>query len=293
MFPHIFITMDCEKEFNNTFVICEKKVLLNGTQQPLTEGMLANECLHTWIFINEQCWKLVKFEDEGQKVCSVISQYNYTMDHYITSWTLLQEVDITVRMRASNKTMYLVLNETAMPFAEQKTWHTTELNKTVIGGYILCESTPIPRQLICKNNQYTCTDGSCIHGHYHCDGINDCADGSDEQMCNNLCTGHSHCFSNCQGTNCTCSEVHFQCSGGGCVSLSVVCDGVSQCLDNSDEILCIQAPDFTSNSIDTHTWESGCPGGWSLCSSYGFECYPNHMICIFEKDVMSGSKILY
>jgi len=36
---------------------------------------------------------------------------------------------------------------------------------------------------VCFNNEFRCHDGSCVNIHYHCDGINDCKDQSDELDC--------------------------------------------------------------------------------------------------------------
>lgn len=35
----------------------------------------------------------------------------------------------------------------------------------------------------CSDKEFRCSDGSCIAGHWYCDGDTDCKDGSDEESC--------------------------------------------------------------------------------------------------------------
>ena len=37
--------------------------------------------------------------------------------------------------------------------------------------------------LTCKDDEFTCFDGRCISGQFHCDGDKECSDGSDELDC--------------------------------------------------------------------------------------------------------------
>ncbi|XP_060107170.1 suppressor of tumorigenicity 14 protein [Heteronotia binoei] len=67
--------------------------------------------------------------------------------------------------------------------------------------------------------QFTCKTGRCIELKRHCDGWNDCTDGSDE-------------------SNCNCTTKQFRCNNGWCKPKYWVCDGVNDCGDMSDELQC-------------------------------------------------------
>ena len=65
------------------------------------------------------------------------------------------------------------------------------------------------------------------------------------------------CYTLCTSDICVCNRLYFQCTTGGCISLSKFCDGIIDCQDESDESLCIneaqasakeQEGNFTCNS---------------------------------------------
>ena len=76
----------------------------------------------------------------------------------------------------------------------------------------------------CPNNSFTCKDRSCIARHRRCDYNRDCIDGSDEMNC----TTHSGFI--CCNLEDPLSVCHNR------VALSNLCDGISQCNNNMDEI---------------------------------------------------------
>ena len=72
---------------------------------------------------------------------------------------------------------------------------------------------------VCQTGQYQCKNKNCTLTTSLCDGINDCGDNSDEELCDH-----------------DCPENQFKCrSNGRCVLGAWKCDGDKDCADGSDE----------------------------------------------------------
>ena len=100
------------------------------------------------------------------------------------------------------------------------------------------ESRPIVR---CEANQFQCEDGTCISHQHLCDWPNDCSPPS----CVCSVEGREiydihYCRDVCIPGKCSCSEHHYQCTAGGCIQISLVCNGEINCRDGSDEFCKIQ-----------------------------------------------------
>lgn len=78
---------------------------------------------------------------------------------------------------------------------------------------------------LCNSGQFRCDNGLCIPTSFHCDGLNDCADMSDEKNC----------------TSISCPSDSFLCPKGGlngigkCIAKTKLCDGKRDCEDGADE----------------------------------------------------------
>ena len=112
--------------------------------------------------------------------------------------------------------------------------------------HVVCEFPFSSVSSDCFSGHFSCYDGTCILAHYVCDGVADCPDGTDEVDCDHVCifadgydaNERKNCFISCFPTNCTCNDLYFHCSLGGCVPWSRVCDGVNNCPNNEDEHIC-------------------------------------------------------
>ncbi|XP_072025071.1 uncharacterized protein [Amphiura filiformis] len=106
----------------------------------------------------------------------------------------------------------------------------TNANGTVTDGGTLNVMTPVD----CSANEYACADGlSCIPEDLRCDYFSDCEDNSDEV------------------DGCVCEPIiEFNCTAGGCINGTWVCDGEPDCIDGSDE-----AADLCGYTTETPTTE--------------------------------------
>ncbi|CAH2057043.1 unnamed protein product, partial [Iphiclides podalirius] len=117
---------------------------------------------------------------------------------------------------------------------------------------------------------FHCVDGSCVAQAKYCDGVFDCADGTDENFCVNhlpdavlcnqthqymcqdkkrcvpsvwVCNNETDCEDGSDELNCTALPASstnssckgFVCDGGRCISKLWTCDGVYDCKDRTDE----------------------------------------------------------
>ncbi|TRY92935.1 hypothetical protein DNTS_033821 [Danionella cerebrum] len=114
----------------------------------------------------------------------------------------------------------------------------------------------------CTENEFQCKNKRCIPISWHCDGVPDCADGSDEEA--------DSCAEK------TCKPGQFQCKTGLCIPQSYVCDAENDCGDNSDEPDTCMGPDHRCDAETEFSCKSNyrCIPLWAVCDGTN-DCLDN------------------
>ena len=176
-----------------------------------------------------------------------------------------------------------------------KTYEGKRTVEEIFAHYVLCYTKPsITKVGACPvHGFHQCRDGTCILTKYRCDLVSHCSDGSDEETCPSVCVSalRSHdltfCRYHCVHPQCVCDKLYFQCKVGGCINSALVCNGVLDCSDNSDETNCEKIP--TSSYTIQNSKRNVC--NWKNSNNTCFECkYDNKLIhlsdlCIYDTGV--------
>ncbi|XP_050486519.1 very low-density lipoprotein receptor-like isoform X6 [Bombus huntii] len=135
-------------------------------------------------------------------------------------------------------------------------------------------STDSPRT--CADSEFKCANEKCIPGTWHCDGEDDCHDGSDEDP------------TVCRMKNCTADQFTCHSGNGECVALAWMCDGHSDCSDGSDEAECndtCRSDEFTcaNKRCIQRTWvcdsDDDCGDGSDEEDCKPVTCGPSEFAC--------------
>ena len=239
LFTRKWMKIDCSQYFNNITVICESRA--QSYFQPggkhLDQAMYANiesikkmngtlrvvtkYCAESWFHVEGNCYKIAPLPVEEFE-CFLLNGTETVTSLGRLPWKYI--------------TQYLSL------------LYSLQFN------IYLCSTTTTSESLAVVNGLHQCEDFTFIAEHHVCDGEADCPDALDEVNCNDVCTfdepkSRLSCYTMCSSDICTCSKLYFQCSTtGGCISLSKFCDGVFDCQDMSDEILCVDESQATDGS---------------------------------------------
>ncbi|XP_036606779.1 CD320 antigen isoform X1 [Trichosurus vulpecula] len=105
----------------------------------------------------------------------------------------------------------------------------------------------------------SCPLPPCLAEYRFCDDINDCPNGTDEQLMD--CKKHRSKMSSPR-----CTRQDFQCASGVCIPHAWVCDGHPDCVSGNDELHCgtTEAPDNQTTTLTMSSTlgnESAVPSG--------------------------------
>ena len=283
--------VNCSSLYINASFICEKNKRVRSTKamQLFRE---VRECKMHEIMIEFRCFHSIHTKQPTHLYFnnSVIEM----LSKYMTAWTLIHINEMTI---FNNVKVICVFQKARCEcfktvntfFSDKKIWSSSDKssalcdsgNITSVDKYIVVTSPIVQITNYCvSTGQYRCDDETCIVAHHQCDGKYDCPDGSDETDCHIECSQLFSYFTPC--LDCI-DKIIFKCKSGACISLSKVCNGISDCHDSTDELECRNYQyDLLESKYRLHK-SYPCPKGWSLCNTATHFCYPNDKICIFDR----------
>ena len=275
-----WIPMSCNFRMYNPFIVCEKKLKLNVT--PVVYERPIFKCAKMFLEFNGFCIriKLMNVRHATHKDGYMKPQLTVVLIRILTAWTIplrtvqkKQELQIMKWFKNDNCECYVSSDIT---YIEIKKWFSKPCNCDISNKAIIMVKqikSLIPSML------FSCDDGNFYHVINQCDGVMDCDGKEDESNCSHVCSTNVNCGKECLLPDCVCLPLYHQCTLGGCVQRSLVCDGVFNCVnDASDEMACSLLPD------DSEYANRLIKSDVSLCNSFSNDTYPNNAICLLVRD---------
>ena len=253
-----WIVIPCKSRFSGMVPICEKRSRRKNDGASSIRNLIlaAQECPEGWTMVHSRCYILVSHPvdypigcPQAEELCSRQRGY-LAWNVQLHQWLPLLRRWINDKIRNfifmhSAQGCLLVKNKRVHYNESIDDWHTAQDNTLLHKsspenvGHSLCETNSEIRKAMCSFSTASCGDGTCVLIHHWCDGVTDCPlDAMDEQNCSHVCTGSEQCFSSCPIETCTCSSLYFHCMSHGCIPMSKICDGISDCVHGEDETYC-------------------------------------------------------
>ena len=268
-------------------VICKKR--LEAWRTPpyhVTTGNHFTICHSKEVFALSSCfrlnWNLNMWPLNESAITREVQEYFVNIFSFITRHTLL-DYQLCMKIRLSggkeNDTCIKIATSTRLAYDITRyliTYKSSKPSNSHRGLSIVTGN--VYNRVHCQANQVTSKDGSCLSHHSACSLNHNPHDiRCSCELKGRTITDRYFCFNVCMPRNCTCSRHYFQCTSGGCIHMSSVCDRMSHCRDSSDEICAIKfhAPEYVEKVMTI-----------SLSNTFfclGFLC--NSGQCIYLKNV--------
>ena len=218
-------TFPCNVPFSR-YWICKHYIAENTTRQ---RDLPSLSCRGRSLLIDNTCfdYKLAPRVENASIVCGFDNAYLL----YVNQNLAHHGISIIFILRCTDLKIHYKNVQGILPFRNEGYKFTPSYVKTF---QLKTSDTNLS---ICGPTMQRCDDGSCRLQSIICMLDVECA----PNLCacligNELNYNISYCRHQCPPSICTCAPLMFQCSRGGCIPYTLVCDNEYNCADSSDEI---------------------------------------------------------